>query len=63
MWRIGIAFLIGQCCVHSLSTYHALWPYAFLLALALVIACVSRSVLWVALFLGSAGRGVTRKYA
>jgi competence protein ComEC len=52
MWRIGIAVLIGQCCVHSLSTLPALWPFAFLLSLALIVACLARSILWAAVLFG-----------
>lgn len=52
MWRIGIAFLIGHCCVHSLSVLPRLWPWAGLLAVGMVLAGVLRSVVLAALVCG-----------
>ncbi len=42
MWRIGIAFLIGQCGVHALSSLPSMWPGGLWLALAAVAALLMR---------------------
>jgi competence protein ComEC len=52
MWRIGIAFLIGLCCVHALSSLPSLWPGGLLLALAVGAAIGLRSYCLLAMLLG-----------
>jgi competence protein ComEC len=51
MWRIGVAFLIGHCCLHWLPGLPP-WPYAVLLAAAIVVAGMFRSVSIVAILCG-----------
>jgi competence protein ComEC len=52
MWRIGIAFLVGLCCIHALSALPTSWVYVALLAVGLVIVGATRSVLLAAVLLG-----------
>lgn len=53
MWRIGLAFLLGHCCIHALARLPA--PrWGILLALALAVSMVLRSRLSSALLLGVA---------
>jgi competence protein ComEC len=52
MWRIGLAFLLGHCCIHALARLPAAYPWAFVLLLALAIGARMRSQLLVACLLG-----------
>lgn len=52
MWRIGLAFLLGHCCVHALARLPALYPWGIVLLLALVIAAGLRSRLLIVCLLG-----------
>jgi competence protein ComEC len=52
MWRIGIAFLIGQCCLHAVSSLPYLWPGALLLALGIGAAIFLRTYFLLAILLG-----------
>jgi competence protein ComEC len=52
MWRIGIAFLIGHCCVHVLPAQPSGWPYLLGLLAAFVAAGTLRSVLLAAVLCG-----------
>jgi len=52
MWRIGIAFLIGQCAVHALWSLPTAWPWAIVLLASLAVATIFRRKLLVALLLG-----------
>lgn len=51
MWRIGIAFLIGQCCIHSLGALPQ-WPLAAVLLVVAASAAYARAHVLVALILG-----------
>jgi competence protein ComEC len=53
MGRIGLAFLIGHCCVYSLAELPDAWPAAALLAAALAVAVWVRQFVLVALLCGS----------
>ncbi|HVF16791.1 MAG TPA: ComEC/Rec2 family competence protein, partial [Steroidobacteraceae bacterium] len=52
MWRIGIAFLIGQCCVHALVELPPAWPYVLLLTVCILGASLFRAYFFVAILLG-----------
>lgn len=54
MWRIGVAFVVGQCVVHSLASLPAVWPYGVLLAVAFALAATFRFVLAASVLLGIA---------
>ena len=54
MLRIGIAFLLGHCCIHTLPALPATWPWAVLLCVALVLLLLLRIPAAVALLLGIA---------
>lgn len=51
MLRIGIAFLIGNCCLHVLPALPTVWPGALLLALVLVLALAVAFAKGAAIFL------------
>lgn len=52
MWRSGIAFLIGQCCVHLLPGLPAYWPWAAVLVLVAGTALFLRTYAVFAILLG-----------
>jgi competence protein ComEC len=52
MWRIGLAFLLGHCCIHGLAHLPAPRPWGYVLVLALVMAAGLRSGLLAACLLG-----------
>lgn len=54
MWRIGVAFLIGHCLIHSLGDLPAVWPWLPLGAASLVVAVQLRSRTALALLAGLA---------
>jgi competence protein ComEC len=54
MWRIGVAFLIGHCLIHSLSDLPALLPWAPLGLVTLLVAARLQSRAACALLLGLA---------
>ena len=54
MWRIGVAFLLGHCLIHSLGALPEVWPWAAVAAAALAVAAIARNATAVALILGLA---------
>jgi competence protein ComEC len=52
MWRNGIAFLIGQCCVHLLPALPSYWPWAAVLGVAAGAALFLRTYAVLAILLG-----------
>ncbi|HEY4365905.1 MAG TPA: DNA internalization-related competence protein ComEC/Rec2 [Steroidobacteraceae bacterium] len=54
MLRIGIAFLLGHCCIHGLTTLPAVWPWSVLLCIAFAVLLLLRAPAAIALLLGIA---------
>lgn len=52
MWRTGVAFLMGQCCVHLLPALPPLWPWAVVLLVAVGTALFLRTYAVFAILLG-----------
>lgn len=52
MWRSGIAFLAGQCCVHLLPGLPSFWPWAAVLVLVAGTALFLRTYAVFAILLG-----------